>query len=96
MTDAVTYFKDFPGAIPKIMNSDDLRDGTTDCSCSVCKTRKENTPAKVAIQFESYFNQTLEMTDEKLLPQQYLLFPQVIKAFVFATRSWGTSKASKA
>lgn len=96
MTDPVTYFTDFPKEIPVAMNGDDLRDGTSDCSCSVCKSRKEDTPAKVETQFESYFYQTLEMKIEKLLPQQYLLFPHVIRAFVFATRSWGTSEASKA
>ncbi|KAK6222788.1 hypothetical protein LQW54_000597 [Pestalotiopsis sp. IQ-011] len=88
MTDPVTYFTDFPSEIPTAMDGDDLRDATSDCSCSVCKSRKENTPAKVETQFESYFHQTLPTESEKLLPQQYLLFPHVIRAFVFATRSW--------
>jgi hypothetical protein len=60
----------------------------TDCSCSVCEQRKEETQSKKPEMFERYHGLTPE-EEKKLDPHRYFLLPRKLWAFVFKTRTWG-------
>lgn len=89
MVDPQMYYADYQGDKPSLMGEHDLRNWTSDCACSVCKADNNNRANDmVNIKFGGYSAIGL---DYPIKPHQFLLFPHSVKAFVFATRSWGRS-----
>lgn len=76
----------------KQVDSSDLRVFVSDCTCSSCKDRADNTSSKVVALFENYSMTTLD--EDKLDDHQYLLFPVTMPAFVFKIRQWGKENSS--
>ncbi|KAI1383576.1 P-loop containing nucleoside triphosphate hydrolase protein [Hypoxylon trugodes] len=87
MADLKSYYEE-GNAPPTLMNTKDCRNWTSDCKCSVCKSRNaQETTKQVVSLFEDYNWITVETT-EKLTPHQYILCHYEIMAFVFKTRTW--------
>lgn len=86
MSDLESFYKENSGFIPAVMDTDDLRNWTTDCVCTVCKKRKVGSGEAVTSRFDDYNGIPLDCGE--LTAHQYLLCPFEIKAFVFATRTW--------
>lgn len=89
MTDLETYYTDYPSSRPKPMSKSDLRNWISDCSCLACKSHKKSAANKVVALFENYADIVSPKTHKYLSPHQYMLLPQIMPAFVFATRKWG-------
>ncbi|KAL4894971.1 hypothetical protein BDV59DRAFT_174221 [Aspergillus ambiguus] len=87
VSDIASFYAQFPDSKPRLMDSSDDRKWSTDCECSVCKQRAQETQRKVKGRFEDYNDIALQST-KTLTPHGYLLCPTEIPAYVFKTRTW--------
>ncbi|KAH7134106.1 hypothetical protein EDB81DRAFT_803177 [Dactylonectria macrodidyma] len=89
MSDVKSHFTMEPWVKPNLMDLSDLRNWSTNCSCSVCAKRKDVDYTQISSMFEDYNSICREDADEwELSMHQYLLCPQHIKAFIFGSRRW--------
>lgn len=88
MTDLKAYYSDAGlGTSPDLLELDDCRNWSSDCKCSVCKTKTTDEAKGLAL-FEDYNDIAIESTDE-LTTHQYFLCHYEMVSFVFRTRTWG-------
>lgn len=88
MTDLKAYFSDEGlGTSPDLLGYEDCRKWSSDCKCSVCRTKPTDEAKSLAL-FEDYNHITIESTDE-LTTHQYFLCHYEMMSFIFRTRTWG-------
>lgn len=86
MVDFETFYAAFPKSIPRAMEQDDIRDWVSDCTCEVCRRSKqeESQHKRIPPLFVSFGNKSADFS-----PQELLLMPTSVSAYVFRTREWG-------
>lgn len=92
MIDTDGFFQQANFARPSLMDmKSDSRNWVSDCTCSVCKTRREAGNDNSASAFEDYtiYPKNAGELDRELPDEMYLLLPGVVQAYVFRTRTWG-------
>lgn len=75
----------------KMMDSNDLRKGGWQCSCSICQSARNDGGET---EFEALFTEydaigSDDWEEDRMTAHQYLLCPFVTRVFVFRTRAWG-------
>ncbi|KAH7150281.1 hypothetical protein B0J13DRAFT_549867 [Dactylonectria estremocensis] len=88
MSDLKSYFAIDIWEKPRLMDISDLRNWTTNCSCSVCAKRKDGDSPQISSMFESYNLISREAQNFELTTHQYLLCQQHMKTFIFGSRRW--------
>ncbi|KAF5500539.1 Lon protease [Colletotrichum siamense] len=85
MVDLKTVYDDEIDEVPVQLAQQDLRSWVSDCTCDVCRRRKqdESQLKRDAPQFVSFGNKTKDFTAHELL-----LMPKFVTAYVFRTRTW--------
>ncbi|KAM0563591.1 hypothetical protein ACHAPJ_001315 [Fusarium lateritium] len=86
MVDVEAYLERFTYSKPDIMGTKDLRLGSSDCTCEVCKSRHA-TGQDVMYLYDNYRSISVKKNNE-LTWHQMFLCPTIIPAFVFRTRTW--------
>lgn len=88
MTDLKAHFSDTGlGSAPGLLGLEDCRNWSSDCKCSVCRTKTTDEAKSLAL-FEDYNRITIETTDELTTHQYFLCYYEIV-SFVFKTRTWG-------
>ncbi|KAF4954068.1 hypothetical protein FSARC_12235 [Fusarium sarcochroum] len=87
MVDCEAYLERYSFNKPNLMGYGDLRLGSSDCTCGVCKIRHA-TGQDVSALFDDYDQIRID-TGIELTWHQKFLCPTTIPAFVFRTRTWG-------
>jgi hypothetical protein len=91
MVDMDAYYADDADNVPDLMDpTTDVRAWISDCTCSVCSSRRDVVADKRITLFSDYEIYFKNKPEFKLQDHQYLLLPRSIWAYVFRTRTWGT------
>jgi hypothetical protein len=93
MVDMKSYYLDIDSRLqnptkPHVTFTSREKSWVSDCSCPVCKQRKEQKTLTKKVPFVDY-NGIFPEDEESLTPHQYFLLPQKLWGFVFKTRTWG-------
>lgn len=92
MIDTDGYFQQSTYSRPSLMDmKSDSRNWVSDCTCSICKVRREAGTENSAAAFEDYtiYPKNAGELDRELPDDVYLLLPGAVQAYVFRTRTWG-------
>jgi hypothetical protein len=91
MVDMDAFYTQYANEIPHLTNSMvDVRTWISDCTCSVCSSRRDVVTDKRITLFEDHEIHFKDQPEFMLQDHQYVLLPTDIWAYVFRTRTWGT------
>ncbi|EFQ27428.1 ATPase [Colletotrichum graminicola M1.001] len=86
MVDLDSYYTVRSDATPSSIDTDDLRNWSTECTCEICETRKQSLGRNIAPLFSKFGGQKENETG--LTNHESLLCPSAVMAYVFRTRTW--------
>ncbi|KAK1962267.1 ATPase [Colletotrichum sublineola] len=85
MVDLDSYYTTRSDTTPSSIGTDDLRNWSTECTCQICKTRKQSLDRKIAPLFSTFARKGIETG---LTNHEALLCPSAVMAYVFRIRTW--------